>query len=86
MRLGLLPQVVTGYEQDASEKYPSGRGAHAYVEFAPKEQGNKEEQRCPPWASPQDARDSPICQVGGGLAPPAPNILYEEVHTYGSET
>ena len=59
-------------------KYPSGRGAHAFVEFAPKEQGNKEKERCPPWASPQEARDSKSSQVGGGLAPPTPNILYEE--------
>ena len=38
--LGLLPQVVAGYEQDAGQKYPSGRGAHAFVEFAPEEQGH----------------------------------------------
>ena len=50
-------------------KYPSGRGAHAFGEFAQSEQGNKETKRYPPWANPQDAGD-PFLVKGSGLATP----------------
>ena len=35
-----------------SEKYPSGRGVHGFVEFAQEEQRNKEAKRFPPLGQP----------------------------------
>ncbi len=48
-----------GYEQDAGQKFPSGRGAHVFEEVTHPE-CNKEEQRFPLWVTPQVAKDSPF--------------------------
>ena len=71
--LGLLPQVTGGYEQDASEKHSSGRGVPAFREFARKEQGNKEAERCPLGQPP--GRQRLQSRVGGGLAA-LTNMIY----------
>ena len=73
--LDLLPQVTAGCEQDAGEKHPSGRGAHAFAEVTPWG-ATRRRGAALPGPAPR-MPEIPQMSMSGGLAP-LTHILHEE--------
>jgi hypothetical protein len=74
--LGLLPQATAGCEQDAGQKYPSSRGAHASEEVTLRG-ATRSGGATLPGPAPR-MPEIPQLSMSGGLAPLTLDILYEE--------
>lgn len=66
--LRLLPQAKVGWNTIRVGSPPRVEGRTLSKKSLAAE-CNKENERCPPWANPQHARDTHFIQVEGGLAP-----------------